>query len=265
MSCFNHTLRVELFLTRYKHWFQDPKLKIHPLKRETLVIAQFRNPYDWLEAMRDRPHHAPNHLDVEWQEFLTTPWNMERIGSDLNITSNKTLCRHGFLFNQINSCAKAPLPRETYENFRMSRHQPFYELKQDGSGEPFESIIDMRAAKIKNLLETKNYPRVADTWPVHYEYLLGKGTKEMLDKIAAVTGVPYKCDPYPVQQRRKRELPQEYMDYVSKHVDWETEGLIGYHRQDSEAADGNNKWVSDPNDFFLSKRDITWNVKKYFY
>lgn len=189
---------------------------------------------------------------------------MERIGSDLNITSDETQCQHGFKFNQINSCAKAPLPRESYPNIRMSRHQPFYELKQDASGEPFQSIIEMRAAKIKNFLETKDYPHVADTWPVHYEYLLQKGTKEMLDKIAQITGVDYKCDPYLVQERRKRELPQEYMDYVSIHVDWETEGLIGYHRERSEVADTQTT-VSSPNALFLNQDEITWNVKRYFF
>lgn len=222
-------------------------------KRETLVIAQFRNPYDWLEAMRDRPHHAPDHLDVEWQEFLTKPWTTERIGKDLNVTSNTTLCQQDFQYNQINSCIKAPLPREAYPNIRMSRHQPFYELKQDGSGEPFESIIELRAAKIINFLETKNYPRVADTWPVHYEYLLAKGTKKMLDKITEVTGVSYKCDPFPVQERRKRPLPKDFIDYVSAHVDWSTEELIGYHRRDT------GKQFSHSNSFFLDKQDITWN------
>lgn len=232
---------------------------MHPLTRETLVIAQFRNPYDWLEAMRDRPHHSPNHLDVGWQQFLSTPWTMDRIGSDLNITSNDTECQHGFKFNQINSCAKAPLPRESYENIHMSRHQPFYELKQDGSGEPFESIIEMRAAKINNFLETKSYPHVADTWPVHYEYLLAKGTKEMLDRISDLTGVAYKCDPFPVQHRRKRELPQEFLDYVTKHVDWETEKLVGYHRRDSQEID--DQRLVPANALFMSKSDITWNVK----
>jgi hypothetical protein len=253
-NCFNHSLDVEIHLTRYKHWFQDPNVTLHPRNRETLVIAQFRNPYDWLEAMRDRPHHAPSHLDVDWREFLTTPWTMDRIGLDLNITSNATLCQQHFRFNQINSCVKAPLPREAYENIRMSRHQPIYELKQDGSGEPFDSIIELRAAKIVNFLETKDYPRVADTWPVHYEYLLEKGTKQILDKIAKVTGIPYKCDPFPVQKRRKRQLPKDFMDYVDAHVDWTIEELIGYHRRSVS-----NQLTKATGNFFLNREDFTWN------
>jgi hypothetical protein len=142
----------------------------------------------------------------------------------------------------------------------MSRHKPFYELKQDGSGEPFASIIDMRAAKINNFLETKDYPRVVDTWPVHYEYLLAKGTRELLESISELTGVPYTCDPFPAQAaRRKRELPPEYMDYVTEHVDWEAERLIGYHRQGSQGVDDDRN-VS-PNALLLSKPEITWNVK----
>jgi hypothetical protein len=48
-ECFGHALKVERTLTRYKHWFQydNPDKYLH----DTLVIAQFRNPYDWFKAM----------------------------------------------------------------------------------------------------------------------------------------------------------------------------------------------------------------------
>ncbi len=66
-------LQVEIYLTRYKHWFQDPNVTLHPRNRETLVIAQFRNAYDWLEAMRDRPHHAPIQHDTVPGAFPIQP------------------------------------------------------------------------------------------------------------------------------------------------------------------------------------------------
>jgi hypothetical protein len=48
-----------------KTWWQianapDPKSVFNT----SLVIAIFRNPYDWLEAMRKKPWHWPNHLEV---------------------------------------------------------------------------------------------------------------------------------------------------------------------------------------------------------
>jgi len=261
-NCFNHSLLVENHLTRYKHWFQSPNTTRYRRERNTLVIAQFRNPYDWLEAMRIHPHHAPKHLNIEWQDFLQTPWTMERIGTDLNITSNTTRCHQDFLYNQIFSCSKEPLPREAYNGshpFHMSRHQPFYELKQDGSGMPFESILELRAAKIYNFLETKDYPDVGDAWPVQYEALVAKGTKDMLDKISEITGVPYTCDPFPVQNRATRELPDDFVKYVTEHVDWTAEKLIGYHpRQSTKEKEPVKVNSSFPQTFFLEKQVYNW-------
>ena len=115
---------------------------------------------------------------------------------------------------------------EAYSDFRMSRHQPFYELKPGGSGQAFDSILELRSAKIRNFLETKDYPKVADVWPVQYEYLLARGTKQMLDKITQVTGVEYKCNPFPTQHRSKRTLSKAFVQYVDTHLDWDTEALV---------------------------------------
>lgn len=156
---------------------------------------------------------------------------MERIGLDLNITdTNNTKCQHGFHYNEINSCHVQPLPLEHYDNIHCSKHQPFYELQQDGSGEPFANVMELRAAKIRNFVSTKHYPNVTDTWLVQYETLVNEGTKDLLDRISEITGVNYTCDPYPVQKRKVRELSSEFVEYVSDHADWEAEDLIGYSR-----------------------------------
>lgn len=232
-------------LTRYKHWFQYRNATKY--KHDTLVIAQFRNPYDWLEAMRSVPHHAPAHMFLHWSEFLTKPWTTERIGSDLT-TPKDAICQEDFRYNEIVSCNYEPLPHEAYPHkLRFSEHQPFYELRQDGSGEPFANIMEMRTAKIHNFLEVKNYVGVADVWTTQYEFLLAKGTKEMLDKITEWTGVPYKCDPFPPQTRRKRKLSMRFAEYVNQHLDWSAEGLVGYTQElidtkdDDESKDENEE------------------------
>ena len=224
-----NTPQVTRQLTRYKHWFQYRNATKY--KHDTLVIAQFRNPYDWLEAMRNVPHHSPNHMFLHWSEFLTKPWTMPRIGLDLNISKDYR-CQEDFHYDELNSCVYEPLPHDAYgHKLRYSEHQPFYELKQDGSGEPFANIMEMRAAKIRNFLDAKEYVGVADVWPVQYEYLLSRGTKGMLDKISEWSGVPYKCDPFPVQHRRKRKLSKRFANYVNEHLDWASEGLIGYTQE----------------------------------
>ncbi len=51
--CFNHSIPVRRRLKRYKHWFQDETLPSESFQG-ALVLAMFRNPFDWVEAMRKK-------------------------------------------------------------------------------------------------------------------------------------------------------------------------------------------------------------------
>jgi hypothetical protein len=241
-DCFGHALPVYKRLTRYKHWFQyeDPKKYRH----DTLVIAQFRNPYDWLKAMEHVPHHSPAHMrtkegssvhsitsENDWKIFLTKSWTMERVGMDLLLPPNTT-CQEGFRYQDIISCVEEPLP-ESYYNWtqRYSEHQPFYEMRNDGSGEPYANILELRTDKIRNFLSTADYAGVADAWVVQYEYLLSRGTDHLLQKIAEYTGIEPKCKPIPPQnrkQKKSRYISQQFAAHVRKHLNWTVEGWIGY-------------------------------------
>jgi hypothetical protein len=198
-----------------------------------LVLAQFRNPYDWLEAMRNVPHHSPEHLKLKWEEFINKPWTMERVGLDL-LNDTDTMCQEEFEYNQIISCNVEPIPKSFFNEskIRYSEHQPFYELRQDGSGKPFKNIMEMRAAKIRNFLSVRDYVGIADVWSIQYEYLLSKGTDHLLTKIEEWTGVKRQCPASPAQNRRKRPLSRTFAKYVNKNLDWSAEGLIGYTQED---------------------------------
>ena len=45
--------------TRCKHWFREDELKNG---NSAVVVSIFRDPMDWVEAMRSEPHHAHDHL-----------------------------------------------------------------------------------------------------------------------------------------------------------------------------------------------------------
>lgn len=236
-ECFNHTLRVERHLTRYKHWFQYPNASKYP--HDTLVLAQFRNPFDWLEAMRKVPHHSPSHIGLKWKDFLTKEWTTPRIGSDLNMTKKQmknAICQESFPYNEIISCNLEPLPKESYTKIRYSEHQPFYELKSDGT--PYKNIMEMRAAKIRNFMTVRDYVGVADFWAIQYEYLLMNGTDYLISKLEEWTGVKRQCQVYPTQNRRKRPFQRDFAEFVNKNLDWSAEGLIGYtqHQFDPEES-----------------------------
>mmetsp|Transcript_13176 Transcript_13176/g.27252 ORF Transcript_13176/g.27252 Transcript_13176/m.27252 type:complete len:314 (-) Transcript_13176:537-1478(-) len=229
-ECFGHAIEVRTKLTRYKHWFQYPAPYRYP--HETLVIAQFRNPYDWLKAMQHVPHHAPDHLqyrpDDRWMEFLTSTWTMDRIGTDLTNQSYTRRCQEHFEYKDIISCDVEPLPRTAYTKLDYSRHQPFYEMRNDGSGKPYDNIMEFRTDKIRNFLSIKNYDGVADVWAVQYEYFLTKGTQELLDEVTAWTGIEPNCTARPPQQRRNRPVEREMADFIRANLNWTVEAWIGY-------------------------------------
>ena len=181
--------------------------------------------------MQHVPHHAPNHIqyraDQYWKEFLSSPWTMERVGTDRwnNLTEP---CQEHFAYKDIISCPVEPLPKKHYGKIHYSEHQPFYEMKNDGSGEPYENIMEMRSDKIRNFLSVKQYEGIADVWIVQYEYLLTKGTQELIQQVADWTGIQPRCQPMPPQQRRNRPVERAMAEYIRDHLNWTVESWIGY-------------------------------------
>ena len=244
-------MTVKKELTRYKHWFQDNDPTRYP--HDTLVVAQFRNPYDWLKAMEHVPHHSPAHLRTalkkednkkkkpdntannDWKVFLTKPWTMPRIGSDLwTNRTNQTLCQEHFLYRDLISCDLEPLPHAHYypNTIRYSEHQPFYEMRNDGSGLPYDNILQMRTDKIRNFVQSvAEFAGVADVWVVQYEFLVHQGTQHLVDRVAEWTGVAPQCQGKPPQNRqpkKSRRVSPEYARFIRENLNWTVEALVGY-------------------------------------
>ena len=116
------TVTVTNEYTRYKHWYQEDTM---PQNNNTImvVIVLFRDPIDWIEAMRYEPHHAHDHVQfhekynniqqrqqqqqqhrnqklrkhpsniywrniakpLSWKEFVTRPWMGKRGPKDVLI------------------------------------------------------------------------------------------------------------------------------------------------------------------------------------
>ena len=79
-----------------KHWMGYANANRIKFARHTLFICIIRNPYQWLSAFMNNPHHVPRH-NRKWQSFLTNEWysignNKEEILHDRNfydITNNR--------------------------------------------------------------------------------------------------------------------------------------------------------------------------------
>ena len=172
----------------------------------------------------------------DWRVFLTTTWTTERVGLDLNVTGNP-ICQDNFRYNDVVSCYPEPLPVSQYgHKIRFSEHQPFYEMRNDGSGEPYANILEMRTDKIRNFLSVAKFDGISDVWTLQYEKLVANGTKELLERLSQATGIDHHCSPSPPQQRppkKGRKISLDFASHVRTHLNWTVESWIGYYMDTS--------------------------------
>jgi hypothetical protein len=230
-DCFGDQAEVLNRYTRYKHWFQYEDPTLYP-ENSTVVVALFRDPYDWLESMRKKPYHSPNHFDLNWKTFLTRPWGMERGPADKKLIedglAHNTTCMHRFPFENIIPCSK--LDRNMYKNAKQNGKKigVNYELNQDGSGSPYASILQLRSYKIQNFLSLSGFYAVHSFYPVQFEFMVSHGTSELINELEKVTGFKAKCQRQVPRPIREKEYDPIYLQWVNEHLDWETEKLVGY-------------------------------------
>ncbi|CAM9117918.1 unnamed protein product [Ascophyllum nodosum] len=160
-------------LCTWKHWFQD---RIHediqagkrPCREEqqcpacldiqhTLVIALWRNPYDWVSAMQTKPHHSIAHTGIKnLNTFLTKRWMLDpkaelaaRKKALLQV-KNQAPCIDNFLPWEVVPCRK---------NDRTA----IYEVDEDGKA--YGNIYELRKAKIRDF-------NAVQEWAPFYEKIL---------------------------------------------------------------------------------------------
>lgn len=231
-DCFGDQVKVLNRYTRYKHWFQyeDSKLYEH---KSSVVVALIRDPYDWLESMRKKPYHSPYHFDLDWKTFLTRPWGMERGPADQQLIhdglEHNTTCMHRFPFENIIPCSK--LDRNMYNGTQKSGKKigVNYELNQDGSGNAYDSILQLRSDKIRNFLNVSTYDGVHAFYPVQFEYMVSQGTSQLIGELEKVTGLKAKCQRPAPHALKEKQYDASFVRWVNVHLDWETEKLIGYY------------------------------------
>ena len=235
-ECFPRAM-VSTSLQRPGIFFQDDETQWH---HDTIVVHVTLNIYDWLEQMRASPEYAPNHVGkhrqeghmvpLQWNEFLAKPWTMDsRPARDLPFAnSTDPICQLGFRYHQVVSCIKDPL---------AGTHNPIYEL--DASAEkgnnnnqtdkPFPSIIDMRAAKLRNHHNLQEWKSVKKLISVPYESV-GEEFKRLLYSIQELSHMTPSCSGEVLQPSRDRftDMSMQFVQYVTQHADWEAEGLVSY-------------------------------------
>jgi hypothetical protein len=192
----------------------------------------FRDPYDWVEAMRERPHHAHDHIGMEWKDFVTKPWVGPRGPADKvkmqkakqeGVILERANCLAGYNFDEVIPCSiEDSVTNDGYSNY-------MYELMHDGSQRAYGSIVDLRREKIMNFLQVPKFHGVRAFFPERYEALNLRGTSDLLAQLEEITGLKAKCEPFKGTGVVKHKgVDPEYTKWMNEFVDWDVERMIGY-------------------------------------
>ncbi len=288
-------LSVDDFLGRYKHWFQPtPEYMLNATNtflqnpdtadealtsklqkqwpelmagnnpraafKDTLLIVMFRNPYDWMEAMREGPHHWPNHFDTfrvkkgvyeiksyDWKKFVSS--DMKLSGDE---SASAPLCRIAFPTGSISPCLMSTdqypsVVKEDYADdmskaphtLPFNSHNPFYEM--DENGKPFSHPLELRAAKIKHFLDLPNHWDLGGFIKLQHEELNMKGSAFLLEKVSKIVGMKPECQVDPPKKQKQKRLDSDWSNWITKHADWEIEKQAGYDPRVSASANNRQK------------------------
>jgi hypothetical protein len=252
---------------RHGHWFQEEDLNRVP-ENSAVVVAMFRDPYDWVEAMRIEPLHAHDHLrwttldddkdggdgdgdgttttkgeearSMTWKDFVTQPWIGQRGTNDrytgrTNRGMNAARCMDSYTYYDAAPCSQ----NDTAVVDGLGEYK--YEYRRDKSERGYGSIIDLRREKILNHLSVADFVGTRAFVPFRFEDASDDGGMLLLVKsIEGATGLKAKCDatagmaPNLLAQRKVtelEELPADYIEWMDRFVDWEVESRIGYSRR----------------------------------
>jgi hypothetical protein len=181
-------------------------------------------------------HKLLNGSNMAWQDFLQQKWTMHRPAKDKNLTKQEQvtpgICQFGFDYGRIMSC--------TGDGNGLYEH--------DRTGTPFDSILDLRAERIRNIIQQipKEHVDVAPkilpvSVDIAFETKQHKKTDstppliqtQLLDPIAKVTGVPFDCTPSAIRgiEPAYQPLEEEYVNWINAHVNWATEAMIHQKKQ----------------------------------
>jgi hypothetical protein len=180
--------RTQFFGTKHFFGFATPERIWY--ERHTLFLGIIRDPYDWILAMYDLPHHVPleNRLTLkglmfnEWYS-ITGQDNKENL-SDRNYTTRPNLQR-------------------------------------------YKNIFELRKTKLKFLYE--EMPLLAQNYIlVSYEEFVNSH-KYIMTLIKNRFNLKQVGDPPTPYKKNKKEIEPDIKKYIDDNIDWEIEASVGYY------------------------------------
>lgn len=194
-QCIKQTFGLDItYFYGFKHWFgfTKPEIIRHHAKYPILFIGIVRNPYQWLQAFYNAPHHVPNCNSVRFSSFLTNEWysqdsNYQEILQDRNFTTMPNLRR-------------------------------------------YKNIFELRKEKNKYLFETM--PIIAQNYVLFSYDSFIKNQKNYLNILQHRFFLKRVGDPPVVMDKPKYLISRpEIKDLIDNNIDWSAEEPLGFFKE----------------------------------
>jgi hypothetical protein len=174
------------------------------------------------------------HTLLDWKEFVDRPLYLR--GYDEKQDDIRRICQKGYPPNTTSPCQRNTryvpnqvkvIPEIFLRHLQFGMNDPMYEKNQDG--EPFQNLLQLRAMKLKNLLSIPERWELAGIGFIQYENLLGNRLKSLVEQIGRTIGIVDECHVLPHFEKKPYNISVEFIDWITKSTQWDTEKLIGYH------------------------------------
>jgi len=257
-NCFGDQIKIYPSLSRYKYWFQIDD----PTKDYGLVIATFRNVYDWILAMIDKPLHAPLHYNaharkpMSEKDFLQKKWSLSKKEWDSYLKDDrdtflhihgidKHLCYDNFTFFDVTPCSyndrlrTASIVQLNGDLIDNGDSSAVYEMRRDHpiiSFKAYDNILQLRRDKMLHFRsEVPRFAGVKHYIPVKFEEMVDQGTEELIANVEVNLGIKSTCTPVKLESPNTQiyldRYTEDFLRRVNERTDWDVEALLGYEKK----------------------------------
>lgn len=169
---------------------------------------------------------------LDWEEFVKRPIHL----SDYDEKDKGILCQKGLPFKMVSPCdpdhSYVPasirhIPSSFLRNLPFEIDDAIYELNING--QPFKNPLELRAAKITNLLNLETSWSLGAFGAIKYDDILGRRLEETIQRIERIAGVASTC---PSNKSIFRKVPynhsSSFRSWVKEHANWKVEAAAGF-------------------------------------
>lgn len=178
---------------------------------------------------------------LDWKDFVNRPLFLEKDeeGEATSGVEDLKLCQKGYAPNTVSPCRGSinyvpkplrSIPKAFLRHLPCDTHNPIYE-HNPVDGRPFENLLQLRAAKVRNFLSLPERWEMAGIGFLQYDSLLGNGLPSLTEEIGRTLGIPNSCPTLVPFEKSSYNISNDFRDWITEAAEWDVERLIGFRQR----------------------------------